>query len=226
MFLLFGILIGIFLTILIPQRFSKWRKSGSNLSVWSRSTTTDKTPFQTQVPSIANNDGTVVYKNDAIQVSVTTETDPGSYETATLTNGMLNCYRRDPDDAFCVPDVLGNSCMDCNDFEDPPNSGCLASDMSCVNNYANAQGGWAKGPIRTGVLDVVQATVSDGYIGNIDVRVSNASTLDVLGVLATDEFGEFQIPTHWGVVLCETVLPTDGRVPVDISTGGGVHRCL
>ena len=84
MLYIFGILIGIFLSIVLGLRFNSWRKEGTGLAVLSRSTTTSKTPFQKLVSDTNNNNSINLYANNDYPAIVKTKTNSGTFGPATL----------------------------------------------------------------------------------------------------------------------------------------------
>ena len=229
--LIFCLLVIIFIIIFVQSNFSKQHLRPLNLQKWKRKILSAPGPFevaQTGPGSIApgvpyENTGRVIYKDDFSPKMVYTqhgmnETDSGTFESTVLEKDMLNCYRRDADN-YCVPNVLSNSCQECNDFEDPPNSGCFAGDQTCANNYKKALAGITQYPIRTGSVQMTGIPVTDGYLANACVTVLSAETMNVLGTFKTDSNGYFSIPKTWGIVVVKAKACSDGTKTIDISIG-------
>ena len=243
---LLGVLIGIVVSIVTTIRLLKWQKPGSKLAVLSRNTTMSKTPLQTLFSDANNNSGIYMFANGAARATVQTLTDDGTYVTATLTGGMSACYRQDDFEAYCVPDVLGNTCMPCNDIVDPPNSGCMASDTSCLNNYANALAGQSKGPIRTGLQRVTDffgewVKIFRHDSSNKDFFSSDDSWAEAKQTNTSDPDGfKYSILSSWGEFLrndkytLKLDYPNNGITqiwsqtsnPVDSDGSGGVNGYL
>jgi len=215
-----GLVILVLLLAAVLLHFFKDGKAKVALAVWKRRTLGGLEPFEEEMSS-AHNEGRIIYRGTTtgrVYTTAVVDDDSVAYESGRLEPEMLNCYRPTEDDDICVPDVLGNACMSCQDTEDPPGSGCYAGDTTCANNYFASRAGGTQNPVKTYAIAEASIPLIDGYISGACVQVRNAQTLDLIMTAKTDSNGNLHIPSTLGVVVLEQVACADGSTPVDIST--------
>jgi hypothetical protein len=218
MLILLGLIILTLLLVAIFMRLFPTKRNNVALQLWTKRTTQPPAPFEElQASPDATAAGYRTYERAALQEIYSTF-DSGAYQSAALTDDMLNCYRRRSSDDICVPNILGSTCMSCQDHEDPPGSGCFAGDETCRNNYSQARSGGTKSPVETYPVSYTTATALDGFISGLCVKAYSAKTLTYIGEYKSDNSGNFALPEALGLVVLESTACNDGSTPIDMTT--------